>query len=171
MVVSERLKSELLPVGSSDNGRVEGEVAQDGAQAPGSRQASIQQPEVEEQCKQSPPDSFHDSGLGLPPLSAPSLWVQFLPGLRWGYAWQARRIRAGEQTLAGESVDPLQGHWTCPSHVPSLSIPWKTREGWYKLVISFGSKSQSSRYSIRLRNNSIPELLRGFTTIHVKCLE
>ena len=34
MVIAERLKSELPPVGSSDNGRVEGEATQDAAGAP-----------------------------------------------------------------------------------------------------------------------------------------
>lgn len=46
MVVAGRLKYELLPVGCSDNGRVEGEAAQDVAGAPGSSQPSIKQPEA-----------------------------------------------------------------------------------------------------------------------------
>jgi hypothetical protein len=42
MVVAESLKPELLPVGSSDNGRVEGKPALDGACAPGSSQTKPQ---------------------------------------------------------------------------------------------------------------------------------
>ena len=45
-MVADRLKSELLPLGSSDNGRVEGEVALDGAGAPGSAQSPVKPPEA-----------------------------------------------------------------------------------------------------------------------------
>lgn len=44
MVIAERLKSELLPVGSSDSGRVEGKEALHGAGAPGSSESPIKRP-------------------------------------------------------------------------------------------------------------------------------
>lgn len=61
MIVAERLKSELLPPGSSDNGRVEGMVALTETGASGSTQALSNS-----QHKQSPLGSFH----GLPPRTA-----------------------------------------------------------------------------------------------------
>lgn len=92
MVVAERLKSELLPVGSSDSGRVEGKAALHGAGAPGSSESPIEPPEEQEQHKQSPLGSFQ----GLLLWSAPSLWVQLSPGLRQGCSMVVGRIRAGE---------------------------------------------------------------------------
>lgn len=46
MVVAESPEPELLPVGSSDNGGVEGKPALDGACAPGSSQTPVAQPEA-----------------------------------------------------------------------------------------------------------------------------
>lgn len=46
MITAEGLKCELRPLGSSDNGGVEGEAALDGAGAPGSTPSPVEEPEA-----------------------------------------------------------------------------------------------------------------------------
>lgn len=66
MFVAERTKSELLPLGSSDNGRVEGTVALDGVGASGSSRTLSSSQRQRTQHKRSPLGSFR----GLPPGAA-----------------------------------------------------------------------------------------------------
>lgn len=66
MIVAERMKSELLPLGSSDNGRVEGTAALDGVGASGNSRTLSGSQRQRTQHKRSPLGSFR----GLPPRAA-----------------------------------------------------------------------------------------------------
>lgn len=102
MVVAERLESELLPEGSSDNGRVEGKATLDGAWAPGSSQAPNTHGCNRNNTSSAPRGLFTDScQWGLPfSGSVPGLWVQLLPSLDSLLVWQAGRMGVGGQMLA-----------------------------------------------------------------------
>lgn len=100
MVVTERLKSELLPVGSSDNGGVEGKAALDGTGAPGSSQTPIMQT-VALGTIQTEPVGAHSiaSKVGVCSLQpAPGPWIHLLPGSGQAYStagWRTKNKRTG----------------------------------------------------------------------------
>lgn len=74
MVVAKRLKSELLPVGPSDNGVEKGKAALNGAGAPGSSQTPNQAAEAARTTQRVQRAHSVESSLGVHTLVSSQPW-------------------------------------------------------------------------------------------------
>lgn len=83
MIVAERLKSKFLPLRSSENGRVEGTVALEGAEASGSSH-TLPSSRGSRNCTEPTGLTAWTPAWCSLLRPAPSFWAQLLPGLRQG---------------------------------------------------------------------------------------